>query len=91
MEDMSPWYKKEQAEDGVKCHRRSRQGSGSGEGDDRTKKGSRKEKSREITELEGVYQEAVCGVVECECECEYEQDLQGTKSHNCAFWKTLRC
>lgn len=61
----------------MKCHRRSRQGSGSSEGEDGSKKGSRK-KNQEITEPEGVYQEAVCGLVECECE--FEQGLQGTKS-----------
>lgn len=55
MEDMLPWYKKEHDEEGAKCHRRSLQGSGSSEGEGRTKKGSRKEKKKlEITELEDV-------------------------------------
>lgn len=40
----------------MKCYRRSRQGSGSSEGEDGSKKGSRKEKKKkqEITEPEGV-------------------------------------
>lgn len=55
LEDMLPWYKKEHDEEGAKCHRRSLQGSGSSEGEGRTKKGSRKEKKNlETTELEDV-------------------------------------
>lgn len=55
LEDMLPWCKKEHDEEGAMCHQRSLQGSGSSEGEGRTKKGSRKEKKKlEITELEDV-------------------------------------
>lgn len=56
---------KQEAEEGARCHQRSRQDTGLSDREVRAKKRGRKKKSEENAKLEGVYQEAVCGLVRC--------------------------